>query len=262
MLFAFPAIRKYQEKEVMTVASDTETGGFMAPFFTIIPTHGWKENMTFEKCLLREEDMIEECIETYAVNQSELIHDVVFGFAERRSFLRRGISVEGLAPLVSRAKYFTINMDDRITPDWQKDQIFFEFLHNNDFELYVHDPKFFAINWIHLTIPALHESILVNKTANRWYPIVMTEVEELNLPQDPCNGGEEYNFQNCVSESITQLLGCKPKWERSTGETSILKCNNASQFREYSRIKNELSKMEIEGIGKLTSCRKPCRYRE
>ena len=39
------------------------------------------------------------------------------------------------------------------------------------------------------------------------------------------------SLQNCVSESITQLLGCKPKWERSTGETSILKCNNASQFR-------------------------------
>ena len=181
----------------MTVASDTETGGFMAPSFTIIPTHGWKENMTFEKCLLREEDMIEECIEMYAVNQSELIHDVVFGWgSDRRSLLKTGISfVEGLAPIVNRAKYFTINMGHRITPNWKKDQIFFEFLYNNDFELYVHDPKFFALNWIPLTIPALQESLLVNKTANRLYPIVMTEVEELNLPQDPCNDGEEYNFQ-------------------------------------------------------------------
>ena len=179
----------------MTVASDAETGGFLAPSFTIIPTHGWKENMTFEKCLLREEDMIEECIEMYAVNQSELIHDVVFGFAERRSFLRSGIFVEGLAPLVSRAKYFTINLSDRITPNWKTDQIFLELLYNHDFELYVHDPIFFTLNWIPLTIPVLRESILVNKTANRVYPIVMTEVEELNLPQDPCNGGEEYNFQ-------------------------------------------------------------------
>ena len=193
--------------QVMTVASDAETGGFLAPSFTIIPTHGWKENMTFEKCLSREEDMIEECIEMYAVNQSELIHDVVFGFAERRSFLRRGIFLEGFAPLVSRAKYFTINLGDRITPNWKKDQIFLELLYNNDFELYVHDPKFFAMTWIPLAIPALHESILVNKTANHYYPIVMTEVEELNLPQDPCNDGEEYNFQ--VDNLILFFLCCQ-----------------------------------------------------
>ena len=181
----------------MTVASDTETGGFMAPSFTIIPTHGWKENMTFEKCLLREEDMIEECIEMYAVNQSELIHDVVFGWgSKRRSLLKRSISfVEGLAPIGSRAKYFTINLGDRITPNWKKDQIFLELLHHNDFELYVHDPKFFAMTWIPLAIPALFESILVNKTANHYYPIVMAEVKELDLPQDPCNDDEGYDFQ-------------------------------------------------------------------
>ena len=70
-----------------------------------------------------------------------------------------------------------------------------EFLYNYDFELYVHDPKFFAMNWIPLTIPALREFILVNKTVNHWYPIVMAEVKELNLPQDPCVDDEEYNFQ-------------------------------------------------------------------
>ena len=193
----------------MTVASDAETGGFLAPSFTIIPTHGWKENMTFEKCLSREEDMIEECIEMYAVNQSELIHDVVFGWgSDRKSLLTRGISfVEGLTPIVYRAKYFTINMGDRITPNWKKDQIFFELLYNNDFWFYVHDPKFWVLTWIPVAIPALHESILVNKTANHYYPIVMTEVEELNLPQDPCNDGEEYNFQ--VDNLILFFLCCQ-----------------------------------------------------
>ena len=183
--------------QVMTVASDAETDGFLAPSLTIIPLHGWKENMTLEKCLSREEDLIEGCIEMYAVNQSELIHDVFFGWgSESRSLLKRGISfVEGLAPIVNRAKYFTINMGDRITPNWKKDQIFFEFLYNNDLELYVHDPKFFAMTWIPMAVPALHDSILVNKTANHYYPIVMAEVKELDLPQDPCNDGEEYNFQ-------------------------------------------------------------------
>ena len=93
--------------QVMTVASDAKTDGFLAPSFTIIPTHGWKENVTLEKCLSREQIPIEECIEMYAVNQSELIHDVVFGFdSDRKSLLARGISfVEGLAPIANRAKY-------------------------------------------------------------------------------------------------------------------------------------------------------------
>ena len=190
--------------QVMTVASDAETGGFPAPSFTIIPTHGWKKNMTLEKCLSREEDLIEECIEMNTVNQSELIHDVVFGFAERRSFLRRGIFLEGFAPLVSRAKYFTINLGDRITPNWKKDQIFLELLYNNDFELYVHDPKFFAMTWIPLTIPALLESMLVNKTVKHYYTIVMAEVKELDVPQDPCNDDEEYDFQ--VGNMIIMLF--------------------------------------------------------
>ena len=194
--------------QVMTVASDAETNGFLAPSFTLIPTHGWKENMTLEKCLSREEDLIEECIEMYAVNQSELIHDVVIGFAERKSLLGRGISfVEGFAPLANRAKYFTINIGDRITPNWKKDHIFFEFLYNNDFWFYVHDPKFFAMTWMPWATPALQESISVNKTANHYYPIVMTEVKELDLPQDPCNDGEEYNLQ---VDNLIILLFVKP----------------------------------------------------
>ena len=192
--------------QVMTVASDAKTDGFLAPSFTIIPTHGWKENMTLEKCLSHGEDMIEECIEMYAVNQSELIHDVVFGWgSDRRSLPKSGISfVEGLTPIVYRAKYFTINMGDRITPNWKKDQIFFEFLNNNDFELHVHDPKFFALTWIPLTIPALTEIIFVNKTVKHYYPIVMAEVKELDVPQDPCNDDEEYDFQ--VGNMIIMLF--------------------------------------------------------
>ena len=38
----------------------------------------------------------------------------------------------------------------------------------------------------------------MNKTVNHWYPIVMAEVKELNLPQDPCNDDEEYNFQVAI----------------------------------------------------------------
>ena len=33
-------------------------------------------------------------------------------------------------------------------------------------------------------------------------------------------------------------------------------------LREYNGLKNEISNMEMGGIGKLTGCTKPCHYRE
>ena len=35
------------------VESEKETGGFFAPFITVLPKHGWKGNATVEKCSKR-----------------------------------------------------------------------------------------------------------------------------------------------------------------------------------------------------------------
>ena len=105
---------------------------------------------------------------------------------------REDLIVEGLAPSISdRAKYFTINAGDRIGPDYQKDQLFVE-LNSYFYEVFVHDPRFFTLNWIPVAFPALYRTIAGNKY---YYSLLLTEVEELNLPQDPCNEDEKYNFQ-------------------------------------------------------------------
>ena len=105
--------------------------------------------------------------------------------------------VEGLSPTISgRAKYFTINVGGRIGPDFSKEQPFVELYRNNDkYDIFVHEPRFFTLNYIPVAFPAVSRSFVVNKSESHFYPMVLTEVEELNLPQDPCNEDEKYNFQ-------------------------------------------------------------------
>ena len=110
---------------------------------------------------------------------------------------REDLIVEGLSPHFSgRAKYFTINVGGRIGPDYQKEQIVVELYRSNDkYDIFVHEPRFFTLNYIPVALPTLSRSVVVNKSESHYYPMIMAEVEELNLPQDPCNKDEKYNFQ-------------------------------------------------------------------
>ena len=128
-----------------------------------------------------------------------MISDVFLGWAAKKTSLlgREDLIVEGLSPVLSRrAKYFTINVGDRIGPDYSKEQLFIELYRNNaQYDIFVHDPRFFTLNYIPVAFPALSRAIMVNKSESHFYPMVLAEVEELNLPQDPCNEEEKYNFQ-------------------------------------------------------------------
>ena len=129
-----------------------------------------------------------------------MIRDVFLGWETNKASLlgRDDFSiVEGLAPPIrNRAKYFTINFGDRIGPDYRKEQLFLElYCKHNIYEVFVHDPRFFILNYIPVALPTIFRIFVVDKTESHFYPMIMTEVEELNLPQDPCNKDEKYDFQ-------------------------------------------------------------------
>ena len=157
---------------------------------------------------------IEECIEKNTVNQSEVIHDVFLGQTPetRVSLLRRkGSLVEGFIPVTTRAKYVTINVVDRITPDYKRHQLILELFFGYDYEVFIHDPKFFIVNWIPVAFPFFYQSINVNKTIKHFFSMVMVDVEELDLSDDPCNTDEDYNFQVRVVQSSQLFINFQHK---------------------------------------------------
>ena len=125
-----------------------------------------------------------------------MINDVFLGWDSNKASLlgRENLIIEGLAPFVSnRAKFFTITFGERIGPDYQKEQLFVELY--DDFDVFVHDPEFFTVNYVPVALPALQRTVRVNKSENHFYYLLMTEVEELDLTQDRCNTDEKYDFQ-------------------------------------------------------------------
>ena len=53
-------------------------------------------------------------------------------------------------------------------------------------------------------MPFLFKALLMNETSNHYYQMVMTEMEELDLAQDPCVGDEQYDFK--VSHVLRQSV--------------------------------------------------------
>ena len=53
------------------------------------------------------------------------------------------------------------------------------------YEIFVHDPTFFTLNWVPEAFPFLYRKFAVDKLESHFYSIVL--IEELNLLHDPCN---------------------------------------------------------------------------
>ena len=70
-----------------------------------------------------------------------------------------------------------------------------------------------------------------NNTSSHYYNLALTEVEELDLPEDPCNTDPDYNFQACIKESLSSQVGCRTRWDRWSHKDMPL-CTNMEQFRK------------------------------
>ena len=83
---------------------------------------------------------------------------------------------------------------------------------NLHYDLFIHDPKYFYVS--RNPNPG-HPSVRkhVNPEMLPYaYPFTLTEVEELNVPDDPCNPDPSFNYRDCISESISRKVGCSVKW--------------------------------------------------
>ena len=97
------------------------------------------------------------------------------------------------------------------------------------YDLYVHDPKFFYIS---RNADPGHSGVhkqVDPKELPYYYPFAITEVEELNVPNDPCNEDPDFNYRECIKQSIIRKVGCRTKWD-DTSNQDIPLCSNHKQF--------------------------------
>ena len=139
---------------------------------------------------------IEDCIERNTLNKSEVFKNIFLGYQKQKSILgRKGLIVEGLINNFQRAKYFTVNLGDKVTPNFYDDQIYFELLLSGNYDVFIHDPKFFTLTYMPVAVATIWKALLVNETPSHYYQMLMTEVKELDMAHDPCINDETYDFQ-------------------------------------------------------------------
>ena len=89
----------------------------------------------------------------------------------------------------------------------------------------------------------------------------MIKHKRLNLEHQPCEEAEDYNFNICVKESLSEKVGCRLPWDRWSRQDRAI-CTEREQFRQFEIGYLDLMLKEVGNIERSTGCLKPCSYNE
>ena len=200
--FGLPAVEEYMRKEVMVVETEKAMGGIPIPAITIAVPEQLEENV-FDRCNVS----IDKCIMARTPNASNLIESVQLGY-ERRMFvnLTKEMLTEDFSQIWA-GRYFTLNLPISIGPDDDEDQLFIVLYPQFIYQILVHDPEFFIFTDNPTAIPQMNKYFDAQNTYSHYYRLVLTEMHELDIHQsDPCNPNYDYNFSECVKNSVSMQV--------------------------------------------------------
>ena len=199
--FGLPAVEEYMRKEVMVVETEKAMGGIPIPAITIAVPDQLEEDV-FDRCNMS----IDKCILARTPNASNLIESVQLGY-ERRMFvnLTKEMLTEDFSQIWA-GRYFTINLPISIGPDDDEDQLFIVLYPQFIYQILVHDPEFFIFTDNPSAIPQTNKYFDAQNTNSHFYRLVLTEMHELDIPSDPCNPSYDYNFLECVKNSVSEQV--------------------------------------------------------
>ena len=238
--FGLPAIHKFQERKVVVVRATRETGGIAMPAVTIFAGtqepgehwSAWKQEVEQACKDARSTRSLENCIDSNTYQISEFLKLAALGALEMKSLLKQ---VKEEFAFSATGRYFTMNKDISIGPDYDKDELIFFLSHSFVYYFHIHDPEFYFGNYNPDFPMERMASINPNKTVDFYRNIIMTEVEEVDLPEDPCNTDPDYNFQACFKNSLSSQVGCRTKWDRWSEESTPL-CSDITQLRFVNKV--------------------------
>ena len=228
----------------MVVSSRRDTGGIQAPAVTFSAQSngtggtGWKSKhgnstSTIEiVCNITNGSSVESCIEKNTYKQHEMLIDVLFGWEEKTSLIQEN-NTKAYADFTTgwEGRHYTIQISQILDPNYDGSKmLYLAFSPQLSYRLFIHDPKYFLINFNPIDFPIVYEKIIPSSSPSFYYRLALTEMEELDLPEDPCNTDPDYIFQACVRESLSSQVGCRTKWDRWSHKDIPL-CTNLEQFR-------------------------------
>ena len=127
--------------------------------------------------------------------------------------------------------------------------------------VYIHDPTFYIQGFEPLPIPGIKvtidEGIFIVKKF-----ISVTKHTKMNQMTKPCNEDLEYDFQQCLRNSLARKVGCKLAWDL-TSSLDLPVCSEIDQIRKFEMLHLNISFFySLEQIIQTTECIPPCTYQE
>ena len=148
---------------------------------------------------------MDNCIDANSKNWSQVLKGVTLGFGRKESLnLTKDFVKEDFSTLFG--KYFTLNMTFKIGPDYMRDQMFILLHPGFVYRIHIHDPHFFIYTENLAAIPMIMKSFDTRTVKSHFYQLDLTEMNELDHPGDPCNSSPNYNFQECIKESVSSKV--------------------------------------------------------
>ena len=208
--FGLDALTRYQEKKTMIVKSKLETEGIDGPTITVLAKHnqsktGWRQepdksgavsDIVYDQCKDFEDfKTIEDCIKQRTFDWKTTVKDVFVGVDEFKvSMLDESLWTEDFT-VGSDGRYYTVTIPTKIATEWRQHQIFLDLHPGLIYDIYIHDTNYFILNKHPFGLPLCHKEIALDPLRGKFYELILTKHEVLDLPSEPCEADKSYNFQ-------------------------------------------------------------------
>ena len=239
-MYGLGALDRLNKKSTIVIKTRRDTDGIQAPSFTIsVRSHvtkmGWKEmrwngNDTLVH-LCKDFPTVEQCLDSQTFNRSEIIKGALIGFETKSSLMEEEGAWQPDFTHVWHGRTYTLHPKMRIGPEYQKDQLIILLDNGYIYDIFIHEKKFFILNDNQYTLPSIYVKLVPNNSnkVKIYYEISATQHLEMNVPDDPCEEEDQYNFRVCVKESLARRVGCRPSWDVWTDQTT----RNCTEIDEH-----------------------------
>ena len=203
--FGLPAIERYRKMEVMVVEKKRDTNGIPFPAVTI--SAGAQQEP--KRCYELNDGSMERCITNNSLNSSDLLKGVLLGINDKVSLNLTDDLLTEDSTLQWNGRYYTLTLPLlTITPDNEE-----HFVHllltrqiNLYYQIFVHDPKFFIFSDNPIAFPMEHRLFNTGSSSSSLYRLNLIQMNELDVPSDPCNTDPGFDFRACVKKSVSEKV--------------------------------------------------------
>ena len=185
----------------MEVKTTRDSQGIPPPAISVsLPSFG-----DTDKCF-DSNDSIEACIKENTYNRSMTLGDVLLGFIKRESF--SGVKDFFTEDYVGASRLYSFRLNSTIGTDGSNDQLFLLLYPNLVYTIYLHDPDYFLYSTNPVALPTIMTQFDTRATLSQYYRLDLTEVHELDVPEDPCEHKTE--FHTCIRRRVSdQVSSCQ-----------------------------------------------------